>query len=622
LDALAFTAPEANQIVVVGASNPKEPSKPLTAQFSAALGPSTIVAVDIGGSTRKGIPDFYVASIYNSPDANVGTYLRNDGAEFPRIVDSPLTGPAVRGNRLALKTGQPDVLCFVVNEEKASTLRIEDLSNGKPAPVANVAGLPTAAEYAVGHFRGSPLLDFVIYQPGAKQLTAKPVEESSPGHYALGKGQAFDLSDPIRRVISLKEPGNGRLLVIFGEGEKAGIFDFDGTKAPVLKQTIWGSNDVFTCGESLPGGFIAYLQPPGGKFSVKYQIYKTGEESFSTFGTLPTLADNDNITIPDIHTRIEATSTIKTEADMKPYTNMIPGTQVSYRMVPIPGGQFSMGSPDAEAGRKPDEGPQHKVKISPFWMEQFEVTWNEYELFMYPEEEKRTRATGQSDAVADKLADAVTHPSKPYVEMSFGMGKDGFPAISMTHHAANKYCQWLSAKTGHFYRLPTEAEWEYACRAGTTTAHFWGDDVSKLGEYAWYEENSEFKYQKVGKKKPNPWGLYDIYGNVTEWVLDQYDPDYYKTCAQANVTVDPWNKATQPYPHAVRGGSWDEGTNACRSAARRGSDKNWKMTDPQLPKSYWYFSDAQFLGFRIIRPLKVPSTEEMQKYWTSGTEKD
>jgi formylglycine-generating enzyme required for sulfatase activity len=281
-----------------------------------------------------------------------------------------------------------------------------------------------------------------------------------------------------------------------------------------------------------------------------------------------------------------------------------------------------MGSPDTDSNHKPNEVPQHKVKISPFWMEQCEVTWNEYELFMYPEEEKRARATGQSDASADKLADAVTHPSKPYVEMSFGMGKDGFPAIAMTHHAANKYCQWLSAKTGHFYRLPTEAEWEYACRAGTTTPLFFGTDAGKIGEYAWFEDNSEFKYQKVGRKKPNPWGLYDIYGNVTEWVLDKYDADYYKMCAKNGVVTDPWNKATQPYPHAVRGGSWDDPAAACRSAVRRGSERNWKMTDPQLPKSFWYFSDAQFVGFRIVRPLKIPPPEELQKYWTSGTEKD
>jgi formylglycine-generating enzyme required for sulfatase activity len=302
------------------------------------------------------------------------------------------------------------------------------------------------------------------------------------------------------------------------------------------------------------------------------------------------------------------------------YTNTIPGTRVKFVLVPIKGGEFTMGTPDSEPNRKPDEGPQHKVKISPFWMGQTEITWNEYELFMYSDEEKRMRETVPTDAAGDKLADAVTHPSKPYVEMSFGMGKDGFPAISMTQHAANKYCQWLSAKTGIFYRLPTEAEWEYACRAGTTTAYSFGDNEADLPQYGWFEQNSDFKYQKVGKKKPNPWGLYDMHGNVVEWVLDQYDPEIYKK--QTGVVVDPWNKATKPYPHAVKGGSWDDEASRLRSGARRGSDRAWKMQDPQLPKSIWYFSDAQFVGFRIVRPLKVPSAEDMQKYWSSGVERD
>jgi formylglycine-generating enzyme required for sulfatase activity len=205
--------------------------------------------------------------------------------------------------------------------------------------------------------------------------------------------------------------------------------------------------------------------------------------------------------------------------------------------------------------------------------------------------------------------------------MSFGMGKDGYPAISMTQHAANKYCHWLSAKTGHFYRLPTEAEWEYACRAGTKTTFSFGDDISKLGEYAWFEKNADFKYQKIGKKKPNTWGLYDMYGNVVEWCLDQYDTDYFKKLGMATA-VDPWVKATKPYPHAVKGGSWDDPGDRCRSAARRGSDRAWKMQDPQLPKSIWYHSDAQWVGFRLVRPLKVPSAEELNKYWNSGVEKD
>jgi formylglycine-generating enzyme required for sulfatase activity len=126
----------------------------------------------------------------------------------------------------------------------------------------------------------------------------------------------------------------------------------------------------------------------------------------------------------------------------------------------------------------------------------------------------------------------------------------------------------------------------------------------------------------VGKKKPNPWGLYDIYGNVVEWVLDQYDPEFYVRNAASVPAVDPWNKATLPYPHSVRGGSWDDMDSACRSAARRGSDAVWKLQDPQLPKSVWYFTDAQFVGFRLVRPLEVPPPEKMQIYWNSGVERE
>jgi len=367
---------------------------------------------------------------------------------------------------------------------------------------------------------------------------------------------------------------------------------------------------------------MLFAAPSTGKFTTRYYIYKAGQTSFASFGGLSSLADNDNITIPDIYTRIVEHSTVKEENQMTPYTNTIPGTRIAYAMVPIPGGEFMMGSPDSEASRKPDEGPQHKVRISPFWMEKSEITWNEYELFMYPDEEHRMRATSKSDGAGDRLADVVTHPSKPYVEMSFGMGKDGYPAIAMTQNGANKYCQWLSAKTGHFYRLPTEAEWEYAARAGTTTAYYFGDDPAQLGQYGWFDQNSDFKYQKVGRKLPNPWGLYDMCGNVEQWCLDQYDPGFYAVCAAKGEVTDPWNKATKPYPHSVRGGSWDDDATMSRSAARRGSDRSWKMQDPQLPKSVWFLSDAQFVGFRIVRPLKIPTAAEMQKYWTSGVEKD
>jgi formylglycine-generating enzyme required for sulfatase activity len=623
-DAVVFTAAEFNQITMVDVSSSTAPIRPVTIPFSAALGPNTLVAMDIGGEGNTPLADLYVGSIYNAPETNQAVLLRNDRAEFPSIADAVLSGPAVRANRLSLKAGQPDFLCEIINGEKGDTFRIEDLGSGKPVPVAMVEGLPVGSDYAVGNFRGTPLPEIIFYKPGQNSLTVRPVEASAGGKVEFGKGSTFDLGQPVRRVIALSAKAGQKLFVIFGEGERGGVFNFDGVKAPVPAQTIVSTNELLTCAQSVPGGLMAFSHSASGKFTTRYLLYKDdgAAYTFSVFGSLPSLADNDNTTIPDIHSRIVEKLTVKEPAEMKAYTNTIPGTQVKYVMVPIPGGEFVMGSPAKEAGRKPDEGPQHKVKISPFWMEQCEVTWNEYELFMYPDEEARTRATVATDEQGDSLADAVTHPSKPYVEMSFGMGKDGFPAISMTQHGANKYCQWLSAKTGQFYRLPTEAEWEYACRAGTTNAHFFGDDASKLGEYAWFEQNSDFKYQKVRKKKPNPWGLYDMYGNVAEWVLDQYDPDFYQQCAGRGEMVDPWNKATKPYPHAARGGSWDDEAVRCRSAARRGSDRSWKMQDPQLPKSVWYFSDAQFVGFRIVRPLKVPPPEEMQKYWSSGVERD
>ncbi|MBM3889680.1 MAG: formylglycine-generating enzyme family protein, partial [Verrucomicrobia bacterium] len=196
----------------------------------------------------------------------------------------------------------------------------------------------------------------------------------------------------------------------------------------------------------------------------------------------------------------------------------------------------------------------------------------------------------------------------------------GFPAISMTQHGTLQYCKWLSAKTGQFYRLPTEAEWEYACRAGATTAYSFGDDPAKLGDYAWFKGNSNSAYHKIGQKKPNAWGLHDMHGNVVEWTLDQYLPDFYATLAKNNPADNPFARSTKRYPQTARGGSWQDDPPELRSAVRRASDPVWQVQDPQLPKSIWYLTDAQFLGFRVVRPLKTPSAVEMHKYWHSGVE--
>jgi len=325
--------------------------------------------------------------------------------------------------------------------------------------------------------------------------------------------------------------------------------------------------------------------------------------------------------VEEIHKRVLANLDVTDEKQMKRYSVKIPRLGGHFDMLPIPSGEYTMGSSANEPGRKPDEGPRHKVGISPFWMGKCEVTWNEYELFMFPTEEKKMRVIKGTGSELDKVTDAVTRPTTPYVEMSFGMGKEGFPAISMTQHAANSYCKWLSAKTGHFYRLPTESRMGVRLPRWTTTAYSFGDDVSQLGEYAWYSKNSDDKYQKVGKKKPNPWGLYDMHGNVAEWCLDQYTPEGYKQFVDA-VTKDPWVRATQPTRTSLVGGSWDDLPAKLRSPARRGFGSELESPGPQLPQGIWYHTDAQFLGFRIVRPLKVPSAEECSKYWTSGVEKE
>jgi len=310
----------------------------------------------------------------------------------------------------------------------------------------------------------------------------------------------------------------------------------------------------------------------------------------------------------------------QTGTAIKPYTEEFRcgDKTVRFEMAPIPGGRFQMGSPAAEEDRSDDEGPQVDVIIEPFWMAKYEVTWEQYDRFMnaynvYFKEAAKFIKTTDSDI------DAISFPTPLYEPgFTFELGHEpNEPAVTITRFAARQFTKWLSLKTGRVYRLPTEAEWEYACRAGTTTPYHFGDDTSKLGEYAWFYDNADEKYQPVGQKKPNPWGLYDMHGNVSEWVLDGYDEEHYaglasKSPVRAREAVS-W--PTDVYPCVVRGGSWDDDPQDLRSAKRFASDSEWSLQDPQIPNSIWWHTESRHVGFRVVRPLTPPTAKQLKKYW-------
>ncbi len=297
------------------------------------------------------------------------------------------------------------------------------------------------------------------------------------------------------------------------------------------------------------------------------------------------------------------------EVSVPSVESVIPGTDVVFRMVLIPGGEFVMGSPKHEPGRDDDEGPRRLVSVDSFWMSTHEVTYDEFAVFRFPALDSDS-AGGESDEYS---ADAVARPSPPYEDPAHGMGNHGFPAAGMTQWAALHYARWLSDKTGEFYRLPSEAEWEYACRAGTDTAFSFGEGSDDLDHHAWFYGNSDEVFQKVGTKDPNAWGLYDMHGNVAEWMLDEYQADFLAILPDSSHS--PWERPTRLHPRTVRGGAYDDDPEALRCAARLRSNMNWKRRDPQIPKSYWWNTDSPFVGFRLVRPVRPPLPEEQEEFW-------
>jgi sulfatase modifying factor 1 len=303
--------------------------------------------------------------------------------------------------------------------------------------------------------------------------------------------------------------------------------------------------------------------------------------------------------------------------EFKSFTEKIPKSSVSFNMVAIPGGKFKMGSPADEPFRKEDEGPVREVEVSKFFMAEIEVSWEEY-LAFYVQTAAEGRST-DTEGLRNKSAqstDAISGATPPYGQPDQGWGLGQRPAISFSYHAAETYCKWLTSVSGKTYRLPTEAEWEYACRAGSEGPYsFPGDpkkfektglrakisknDTAIINTYIIYKGNSPTKTQTPDKVKPNPFGLKNMAGNVAEFCADWYKPDAY-SLYPAGIIKDP-KGPSDGTEHVIRGGTFQSTAGGLRSAARDYTrTEAWLRTDPQMPKSKWWFSDCFNVGFRVV----------------------
>lgn len=296
------------------------------------------------------------------------------------------------------------------------------------------------------------------------------------------------------------------------------------------------------------------------------------------------------------------------------FTELVPNTNVSFEMIAVPGGSFKMGSSEKEQLRNADEGPVRDVTVDPFFMGKVEVTWKEY-LAFFNATASEGRLTKKDEETKTKNVDAISGPTPPYGDPDQGWGKGNKPAITMTHHAAQVYCEWLSKRTGRKYRLPTEAEWEYACRAKSETPYFFpgnpkkfsetgfmkkvfGPDTAVISSYAIYKLNSGGRTAEPGNTRPNAFGLLNMAGNVKEFCLDYYAADAYAKTGKAVNNPGGPETGTE---FVIRGGAFDSDASELRSAARGYTQtEKWLKTDPQIPKSIWWYSDVINVGFRVV----------------------
>lgn len=272
----------------------------------------------------------------------------------------------------------------------------------------------------------------------------------------------------------------------------------------------------------------------------------------------------------------------------KPITVVIPGSEVQFKLVHIPGGVLKRGGKN--------------FQISAFYLGETEVTYDAFSMFQIKKNDNAlTEIKGGKFEV-----DAVTRPTTQYIDYTFGMGSTGgYPTVSMTQQGALRYCEWLYHKTGIFFRLPTEAEWEYACLMGK-------DNKNEKNSLAWWSENSENKYHKVAQKAPNSLGLFDMLGNVAEWTLDNYSEDLATQVLEAK---DPWIQPDSKHSRTVKGGSYEDGDELCNCLSRTKSSPKWQQRDPNLPKSIWWNTDSPFVGFRLVKPMLQPNELEVKAFF-------
>lgn len=289
----------------------------------------------------------------------------------------------------------------------------------------------------------------------------------------------------------------------------------------------------------------------------------------------------------------------------------IPGTEIEYSLVLVPGGTFWLGSAPDDVGHEDDERPKREVRLGAFWMGAREVTQEEFEIFRFRGLDAHIGATPELDFDAD----GISRPSPPYEDPAHGLGEEGHPASGMTRRAALHYARWLSAKTGRLYRLPTEAEWEYACYAGGVSAYGFGADTADADSYAWSAENSGGAHHPVGQKLANAWGLFDMHGNVSEWVMDTYAANAYSLLPEDEVATDPLAGEPPRGRGIVRGGGFDDPPARMRCAERLPELSAWKRRDPQVPKSRWWNTDSPHVGFRLVSPAHDFTLEEIRAYW-------